>query len=352
MSVNKSITNWVIVLNPLQLKNTLTILENREIDIVYYTENIDLSEIGIILPQSKLIKIPANIFKKDDIFKAPWKTLIHYRKVINHFLEIVEKYLSFLDRKANVYCGSDKNVYVQALTLKLREKGKLSSLISVDEGAGHYCKEKPNGPAKEFLYKLLSKILLGIPYDYVDVMGTWKHVSEIWVRWPEKLGYRAKGKKYFKIPSQSNYKIVNKKLNSKNVLILSSPLAMDKFVSIEKEYKILHTIIKNLKNKDCFITIKPHPRDELHKFEKLSNEFQINILNSAEIAENLDYWDYGLVINFGSSVILDMLNVGYPSNRIITLDVIGICDKVPLFLDTKVCYQTKDAEILISMAEV
>lgn len=345
MSSNKSI-NWLIVLTPLQLRNTLTVLGIEEIDTIFYTENVKLSEISSSLSKAKLVKIPDNVFRKSDLIRVPFRSLIVYRKLINQFVTIAEQYSIALGKKVNLYCGSDKNLYVQLLALKIKEQGKLSMLISVDEGAGHYCKERPYWRIKDCLYRILSPLLLGVPYDYVDVMGTWKNTNQVWVRWPERLGYCAKDKEYKKIYKQvSQHSLLNNS-DGKKALVLSSPLATDRFMSEKDEEKLLQNIIQNLKLKGYDIVLKPHPRDTEQKFLPFLKDSYVSMLNGNELAENLPYGEYKLVINFGSSVVMDMLNAGFPPDRIITVDVIGVIKRVPLFNTTKVCTSNKDVALL------
>jgi hypothetical protein len=92
------------------------------------------------------------------------------------------------------------------------------------------------------------------------------------------------------------------------------------------------------------VAIKPHPRDPAMKFADYADRARISILDSSRCAEDIDYWSYDLILNFGSSVVMEVLASGYPAHDILTIEVgAGLTRRLDLLSVTVICHDVAEA---------
>ncbi|MEW6182308.1 MAG: polysialyltransferase family glycosyltransferase [Bacillota bacterium] len=270
--------------------------------------------------------------------RQPFKTIGRYRSIIGEFKCLINNIIAKTESNVVLYFGSDKNVYVQIMARCLKEQKHLDCLIAVDQGNSNY--EKPDHWRlfKQIGYWTFSRLFLGITYDYIDVIGSWRSVQKVWVRWPDLLQFRRPNVEYLKIELAKSSLLVKHKPTVPQVLILSAPLAEDRILPEHEEMTVFYRLIKDILSQGFHVAVKPHPRDNEKKFSDLHDNLDFTLLERETLAEELNYWDYDLIVNFGSSTIMDMLDVGFPPDRILTIDLIKISNRVPIYKKTKICY--------------
>lgn len=328
---------WLIMLTPLQLKNTMAIVNKCDVEIIFYDQIISKTDLKNEFPKAKLVILPSNIFRKNDLLASPFNSLKLYRKQVLKYKSLVKQYTNNNKGSVILYCGSDKNIYLQILANSLKKGNKLKKLISVDEGIGHYGKVAKYGALKKQIYKLISVSLLGVKYDYIDTLGTWDLVNDVWVRWPDLVQNKSPKATYHKIPNKERPIKHSSSLDLKKVLILSTPLSVDRRTTLKDEEILFNQLVNEMTNNNYKVAIKPHPRDSERKFDAfLKGKPKLEILGGDTVAEEINYWEYSYIVSFGSSVVMDILDSGYPPDRIITIDIMHVTQKIPFFNITQV----------------
>jgi len=266
-----------------------------------------------------------NISKKEYSIYSIY-SIIDLRKKIKQIKSAIDKVVRTynLNSGLNVYIGSEKDIYTQFLISTLFKGNQRNSLIAFEEGVGYY--KKQNQIKTYFLkivYSILTKILFGKKINYVYTLGIDKRIEAVYARLPNLLPYRNPNTVYiqmstFTINTKSNY--LNTKLsqsNSASILILSYP-SQDNFGNDDIKVSCIEEILRKIDN--FLVHIKPHPREDINYIHSFScRNPEVIILNKNITAEDLDYTRYAFIINFYSSVVIDLLACGYPSNRIITI---------------------------------
>lgn len=342
---------WVIALTPLQLmhiKRVFDELGGLDVGVLFY-DGSTISAQDVYGFGAEHVVLPPNLFRRKELLRRPCSTARLYRKKIKEFMALVINLIENLQDPVSVYCGSDKNIYTQTIVRCLLARKKFHSLIAVDEGAGYYRRASRGRLAMQVAYRLFARFILGVPYDYVDVLGTWKPVSVVWVRWPELLPFRRRGVIYHKLPSVTQASPLKSCHERKRVLVLSSPLSGDSVLSHRGEMTVFRELIEGLLAAGFEVTVKLHPRDDKQKFQTLARELTFLQISGDVLAENINYWDYTFVVNFGSSAVLSMLDYGYPPDRIFTLDFLRISDSIPLYSLTQVCRTTEQVLQLVKV---
>lgn len=256
-------------------------------------------------------------FSRNDFLRKPFKSLIMTRaflKAIDKKLDVLQETYTF-EEGFWVYLGNDKDVYTQCFLNRFKDK--ILGVTAIDEGIGFYLTETAKDRILKFLYPFLSRVLFGCKILYIKRLGSHSMVTNVFLREKDMLKNKSSNVEYslLNVPKSQSGSVIKES----KVLIFSFP-EQDINLNITKKANILDTLIGYFINQGREIMLKPHPREHVKLLKKnLSYSSKIKFLNESEVGEEIPYFDFGLIINFGSSVVLDLLANNYPKNRIITL---------------------------------
>lgn len=307
-----------VVLTPYQL-NVMTRVFGEQIrsanTVLFYTKHVHIDQ---TLYAGRSIEIPFDTFSFIQLKKAPIPTILKYRKRIHQIAEYIKQFILSceFDSEVHIIIGTDKDNFTQVL---LNELYKLKipriELHAVEEGLGYYIKEGFRDNIKAFLYKIFTPIIFGQKLLYHRQLGTDPRIDNIYVRLPQMLPEtkKLKGKAIRELKLEQHHP--SDVSQSNRVLIFSFPNKDYDIDSIAKK-GIYESLLNQLGGSD--IVIKPHPREETDVFEFFPN---VEVLDRSKIGEELDYFSYSKIINFSSSVIIDILSREYPVDRIFTIAI-------------------------------
>ncbi len=238
--------------------------------------------------------------------KNPNSVFLDYRRLVEKNSIFISSSLEEeLHDKVDLIIFNDRDFLVQLSINYLRNKRLLNKVIAVDEGLGYYIKEKTREKILKVLYSLFS-------------------ISVVYLRFPEMLTNKRPEIEYVKIKELKLAKISNH-LVGKTVLFCSTLLSEEGYQSLSEELNFYRTVANNMVPLDCCLYLKPHPRedrDKLNRIEEiikpiLGSRFYLS--DSKIPAESIDYNTFDYVVNFGSTIILDILGSGYNAKRVITV---------------------------------
>lgn len=235
--------------------------------------------------------------------------------------------------------ASERDVFTQLFLDLIYKKypEKNISLYAFDEGVGLYDKKKITDHIKAILYPALSILLFGQKIRFYKPMGTHKKINKVYCRFPEyvhKNGFSS----YEKIDIRENNitGIYNEK--SRKALIFSFA-NQDANVPEKDKLKWIASI-QNLIDVDEFV-IKLHPREAVPDVNTIKKGAVWTVLDNQFPIEELNYFDYKYIINFTSSIAMDILSSGYPKDRIITIDF-GHINNLPEFYNATICLKSTE----------
>ncbi len=151
---------------------------------------------------------------------------------------------------------------------------------------------------------------------FIYTLGVYPRINKVYARLPDMLPIKSKHVDYFNIAS---LKLSEKKRyndGSNKILIFSLP-NQDYGLGDEEKFKIYLRLIDSFKNKT--VIIKPHPREDSGFFDRFKGSKNVQILRKDRIGENIDYFEFEKIINFSSSVIIDILMTSYPRKAVYTI---------------------------------
>jgi hypothetical protein len=335
-----------IFLTPFHLEQFKTVVGKDEDGIFFISDDISDEYVQSYIDLKKVIRFQKKRFSKKEFFKNPVKKLLKYRKGIKEYKEFINQYIKkfILNNEiSTLYIFNDKDVFVQIFMSELKKLTKCN-IIAIDEGVGFYLKYNWKDRILTYIYPFFCFLLFGFPYRYYKALGTSHLIDILYVRVPEWIYGKRKSKilKIERKPFIEN--IINFPTNQ--VLILTSPLSEEGYLSAENEIKLIKKIIDFLINENYIVSIKPHPIENETKYDFIKDYENIKLLKKEIVSEKLNYFEYRYIINFGSSSIFDIVLSGYPSSHIITIDTLKIANEIPLFVSTKIInYYDKESDI-------
>lgn len=323
-----SVRNLFVILTPFQYRMMKQIFPDKMVSgdtLIIHTQHVILDESlhkGVI----KKLDYPTFSFLK--LKQKPLSMIFRYQKLLNRMAKDCERIMDTIAiEELNVIIGSEKDNFTQVFLNKLyHSTSSKPTLHAVEEGLGYYVKEDLSDRIKKGAYKILSPILFGRTIHYHRQLGTDKRIDEVYVRLPEMIPEFSgkESKTYHKIKLTSSTGA--EEVSGQDVLVFSFPNA-DYGVTREKKHKIYKELTEKFTGRN--IVIKPHPREETDVFKEFPT---FRVLERSVVGEDLNYFQYGAIVNFSSSVIIDILAQGYPLERIITISISPI--PFPLFEKT------------------
>ena len=312
------IKNVFIIITPFQYKVMKKLFKKTiyaSDTVIFYTKivNIDSNHIG------EIEKLGFTSFSIDALKKEPFKYIPFYRnefkKIRVYILKKLESY-DFSD-KLKIIIGTDKDNFTQIFLNILYAINNLNiELSAIEEGSGFYRKEKIKDKLLSTIYKLLTPILFSEKIQYHKQLGTDKRIDKVYARIPESIPKNSSSNKVSYIKYSLNTKRIFDEKLAKDILIFSFP-NRNYNINDKQQIKILQNLVNRL-GKGEKVMIKPHPREPLHVVSAITNAHIINQLSSGE---DLDYFKFKKIINFNSSVVIDLLSSGYQKERIYTINL-------------------------------
>lgn len=268
------------------------------------------------LKHANVINIPSVDFRIYDFFENPFKSLRVYRgqiKELRKFCELILDKYSF-DTDIEINIGSDRDIFTQVFLNRIyrRFSQKELHLNAFDEGVGYYDNKNSFDHIKAVLFPILSPIFFGEKLSFNKPMGSDRRINTVYCRFPE-LVKRNGFSTYSKLLVRENLNSGEYNPNSNKVLIFSFPLK-DRNISIKNKKQWL-TLIFDKYPKVEFV-IKLHPREEEFNID---GDYPVSFLKGNFPVGKLNYFDYKNIVNFSSSVLMDILASGYPPKYILTV---------------------------------
>ncbi|MFT6815153.1 MAG: hypothetical protein ACJAZ3_001053 [Sphingobacteriales bacterium] len=312
----------VIIINtPYHLSQLTKLVNEIKIDndiVIFYGQNIDNESILSNFPKAKLVNLPAFKISYSAFLKSPISLINSYRNVSKQYSSIVYSSLKNVQSVSNMILFSSKDVFTQIL-LNYTEKKKLQPhVIAIDEGIAYYVKNNFNDYLKKIIYFVLTPLIFGFRYTFYKTANA-EHplIKTVYARLPEMM-VRRKGVEYIKIKTTQN--CANREIQKSNkILVLTGPFSEDALISINEESQMFQNLFDELNKLDVEIYVKAHPRENTYKYQKFEN---LKYLNQKMLAEEIDFFEYEKIVQFGSSIIFNLLTIDYPKKRIYTIFLI------------------------------
>lgn len=337
------IENVVILITPfhkLVIQKLFPNLLLEKTTLVYISEFVNKEGIGChIEPLSNYN------FSRVQIFKSPFKNLHKTRLEVNKAKREVESFFQKFrpQNTLNVFLATDKDIFTQLFLNCLSKKRIINKLTLIDEGIGYYSEINFKDKVLKVIYRTFTPIFFGERLFYIKRLGVYPGINTIYLRVPELLPQKKEGVQYKKFSLHPNGTKLDQ-VKKGEILLFSFP-NQDYQIEDAIKLEIIKKIALKLEKKNLSLTIKPHPREETCVLrEGLSDMRNITILENNFSGEELNYFEFEKIINFFSSVILDILANNYPKDRLITF---GFTKKpfVKFNLGLKYIYLQRPSEI-------
>ena len=304
---------------------------------IFYSDFVGVKKVESFLKEksAQLIPLEKIAIAFDDVLTKPYSTIKLYRRQLASFRKTMNESFKGIAKDVSIKLiyFNDKNIFFQYF-VKVFLKAYLNKyIIAVDEGAGYYAKEVFVDRVKKELYKIITPFLLGFTYEYVKTYGTLGLTQKIYARFPEKLSKQFEGVEYEKLEKNHRLLPLDEKVPEKSVLIVLSPLVEDRLLSADRISEILHKIIYELEKEGFVIFLKYHPRNIRQLVEAIAKDFNCRELNVKEPIEYYDLSAFNKIVNFGSSIVIDMLARGFQMDKIITIKAIHSMETCIIFYE-------------------
>lgn len=259
-------------------------------------------------------------FSREQLFRQPFKYLKATRdnvKEAKNSIDVLHNKFDFAS-DLEIYLGTDKDVFTQLFLNNLFKNRSNRKLTLVDEGIGYYLKPSLKDKILSVLYRFLTPVFFGSRIFYIKQLGTYPKVKTIYLRAPQLLEVKRSDINYiqFNLESQIN---MFPEMEGNKVLLYSFP-NQDYNLSPTVKVAIIKDIALYLKQFNKVLVIKPHPRENTSELEiMLFGNNNIQILNHTIPGEALNYFEYDFIINFFSSIIIDLIDKQFPKDKILTI---------------------------------
>ncbi len=317
----EKINSLVILKTPFHKKvveKTHPNLINEPSTLVLYSKFVDASDIYI----HKTLLADYQ-FSRSELFSNPfknYKNTVTKLKDVKSDVESINQKFNFSNNLKIVIC-SDRDIFTQLMLNSLLEHENKRELIAIEEGLGFYIRTTLKDKFFALLYRVITPILFGSKLYYVKRMGVYPKINKIYVRditlLPKNLKNEDKYKE-FRLNTRDNE---TKSIKKGSILFFSFP-EQDYQMHESIKYKLISEIASFAKSRNKLLIIKPHPRENI-KPEKIKDLRNISVLDKSVVGESLDYFDYEFIINFFSSIILDIVENNYPKRNLLTIGVLN-----------------------------
>lgn len=268
-----------------------------------------------------------------EFFANPRNVLLSYRQFIERNKTVVKQLFDGVhpDSKTHIVIFNDRDFLTQSTLVFVKDWRNLT-VTAVDEGLGYYVKERLKERFMKVVYSIVTPPVLGFHYRFIERYGTHPMIDEVFLRFPDlviKNSDRVRYRKIEPIITQNRDKY-RCDLEHPAVLLLSTVLSEENFTSRAEEFEFHQFLAKHLEKCGISLVWRPHPREDINKvkaidalYSNVMKERYAKVSNSIQ-AEAIEFSDYKLILNFGSTLLLFILQSGFPAEQIVTLNVTGL----------------------------
>lgn len=279
-----------------------------------------------------------------NVVRNPLRQLRHYRSMVHANRKFINNVLMDVDtsKPTKLIICNDRDFLSQTAIWLVKKRVTSFSVTAVDEGTGFYIKETFKDEALKFLYNIISKPILGFKYRFIEQYGTHPEISEVFVRYPALLPSRKSSIRYSKIMAHDSTKRFRIKMMKPSILVFGTVLSEEGFCSAEEESSFYSALGTYLAAKGYGLAIKHHPRENIEKQKTIEamlhniSKLEFQIIPSPVHGEEIDCSNQYRIINFGSSVMLSILETGYPATQVITLRLRNAAFPIHIFRKTHI----------------
>ena len=312
-----------IVLTPFQLDQLKRVAEQFKLGLkkplIFHAGIIPPDDILSLFGQlnPELVALPAEEISLNRLLRNPFKEIPLHRKMIKRLKSFVSSNRNSVLECDRLFIGTEKDIFTQLLLSNLKRNQTAFELHAIEEGTGFYSVQSAKDRLLKMIYPVLSPLLFGAALDYFRTLGTHPRIEVVYARFPDELPYKSANTTYLLIrPEQRE----NQHNPGKKWLVFTSPLSEDGHLEQGVEKSFLQELFAVFSSAEISVDVKAHPREGLKKYESFAGE-NIVVLPANQSGENIDYFDYGNILHFGSSLILDIFQSGYPLEHVTTLDM-------------------------------
>lgn len=253
-----------------------------------------------------------------NLMKKPFSEIAKHRKMVQMLRGYLKQISDQLRHSSHLIIGSDKDIFTQLLFHWLRKNNPSCRVVAIDEGSGYYKQDQLKDRLMTVAYRVVTPILFGMRYQYIGKLAQHQAIDEVYARYVDMIPSKSAKFDYHQILAK---KVESNIFNpSQDLLLFTSPLSEDHHCDLEKERDILDQLFAFFQEKSMRVSVKPHPREKEGKYENYLGE-KVHLIDGAIPAEDLNVMDFIRIMHFGSSIILDLDQRGYPLERVITLDM-------------------------------
>lgn len=330
----EKINNLIILTTPfhkLAVNKLFAELLNRDDTLVLYSEFVDV--VDVLAKKQQLTNYN---FSRSKLFSSPFKNFVKIKSKLNEAKIEANSLISEFDfsLSLNIIICSDKDIFTQILLNKLFDKKSNRKLSAVEEGLGFYVDTNKKDQLLSLIYKVVTPILFGSRLYYVKRLGIYPKISTVYLRTLDLLPGGISNKveyKTFKLDSS----IKKEKIRNGKCLFFSFP-EQDYHMDLELKINLIEDIATHAQNNNKDLIMKPHPRENIDLIRSRLDKIQnLIIIDKRMLGESLNYFDYEFIINFFSSIILDVIENEYPKHKLLT---IGISEKPLIKFENELKY--------------
>jgi hypothetical protein len=271
-----------------------------------------------------------------DLIKRPFKTVSYYRKVIKKNKTFIQELTAGCSpsKPIHLILFNDRDFLTQ-LTLRHVKKWGHVRVTAIDEGLGYYIKEGLREKVLKAVYKVITPLLFGFDYLFIEQYGTHPQIQEVYLRFPKQLQIRKPNVTYKLILPSPISRYIQNILPRPCALLFSTLLSEENYLSPSEEREFYLFLADHLLQEKISLAWKPHPREDLLKVKEIEALLKARLAGSFQRiesdvnSESINFSSFDLIINFGSTLILYMLEAGYPPENIVTFKLSDLDLQVP-----------------------
>ncbi|MTI80463.1 MAG: hypothetical protein FH758_06190 [Firmicutes bacterium] len=329
-------------------------------------ESNDITSVLVFVKGDNSFEINTNISKShfDDVYTVPelfsnsvkryWKRLFYGGRLFK-----LSKLSNLIGENTTLLIFNDTEPITWKLMKETKRESPSNKIVLLEEGVGLYNFTSNKKENKIASMKSILTRLTGNEIKFQPV-GLSEDIDTIIAREPDQIPQIKKKNKeilkqsigglfeqpsaqqfidaFFKGENSSFYEV---KHEMKNVLFIDQPISeyIDNINSYEQEVKFMAEIFDNI-SKDTNIIIKPHPRDDIRKYDLLTKQFSNITVITRELA--LAPIECVLAAFRNSTIITYNSSAGINAKYIVP--EIRVCFTYSIFYDF--IGETKDREVI------
>ena len=271
----------------------------------------------------------------------PTQEYRRYKDIANECINFVLPIISRIDKATTceLIIFNDRDLLTQLTINEVKKHQPLSIVTAVDEGAGYYAMEGFKESLLKIIYKLFSMLFLGFDYRFIEQYGTHPAISKVYIQYPGSLPKKCINVTYIEIPKIKGT-VFLPQWKKPCILIFSTTMSEDNLLSADDEIKFYENLKKIMQDFGYMVIVKPHPREIDTKVERYKNMFseigKFETLEKTFESESIDFERIDLIVHFGSSIAMHILESGFDPKNMVTIKILNFGVTAHLFNNTNV----------------